>query len=191
VAPPRAGVRTRRTTVRGLTVHTAPPALVTTRDLRLAAGGAALLLAATGRGDLLFLAGLLAIALPPATRAVPLLALAGVGLRWGTTSLPAIVGAQTVLGAAGNVGPAAGAAACWCAAAALVAAAPRRAPALAAAVAAAFIVAGPSDVAVRLGAAVVAVAVTVAVTWLLPARARAGVALSLALAAFVCGAVAA
>lgn len=47
--------------------------------------------------------------------------------RWGTTSLDAVAGAQTVLGAGGVVGPGPAAASAWLAAAALVLATPHAA----------------------------------------------------------------
>jgi hypothetical protein len=191
VAPPRAVVRRRRPVERELAVQARPavPVLVTTRDLRLAAAAGAALLAATGRGDALLLGGLLAVAAAPRTRVIPLFALAGVALRWGTTSLTAIGGAQTVLGSAASVGPAPAAAACWCAAGALVLAAPRSLAGVAAGVTAAFVVAGPARVPVRLGATLVALLAAALAMWL-PARIRMRVGFALASAAVVCGAVA-
>jgi len=103
--------------------------------------------------------------------------------RWGTPSLDAVAGAQSVLGPGGVVGPQAAAASAWFAAAALVLATPRPGgdeadpppashgkrrrlkagtlvPALALGAAAAAAVAGPdvgSDILLRLGATAVAV----------------------------------
>ena len=86
---------------------------------------------------------------------VAVLALSAVAVRWGTTSLDAIAGAQSVLGPGAVVGPIAAVGAVWCAAAALVVAAPEGWPALAFGGAAALALAGPgpggpADVALRL-----------------------------------------
>ena len=117
----------------------------------------------------------MAVARPAAVGAV---AFAGLALveRWGTTSLDAVAGAQSVLGPGGLVGPPNAAASAWFAAAALVLASPwvdgddgpaerRVAPsalalALATGPAAAVMVAGPhfaTDLPVRLAATLVGV----------------------------------
>ncbi|MDQ3305980.1 MAG: hypothetical protein M3535_08390 [Actinomycetota bacterium] len=94
--------------------------------LRLSAAGAVTVLALSSTGHVVVLAALLAVlvAQPLAVGAVLLAGLA-VLERWGTPSLEAIVGAQSVLGAGGVVGPATAAASAWFAAAALVLASPR------------------------------------------------------------------
>jgi hypothetical protein len=88
---------------------------------RVAAASAALVLAATSRGD----AAVLGVApLLGALRAsaVPgiVAALLASSLRWGSTSLEALSGAQAVLGPAGWVGPSSAAAGSWLAAGALL-----------------------------------------------------------------------
>src|SRR5687768_1681287 len=108
-------------------VHVEPPGPHVHRGqatgLAAAAGAAALLL--TGRGDAFLLAALLSVvaldrwaALTAGTVAAALLA------RWGTSSLPAVAGAQSVLGPGFVVEPVVGAAALVLAAAALVLIAP-------------------------------------------------------------------
>ena len=158
--------------------------------LAAAAGAAALLL--TGRGDAFLLAALLSVvaldrwaALTAGTVAAALLA------RWGTSSLPAVAGAQSVLGPGFVVEPVVGAAALVLAAAALVLIAPPAPFGLVFGAAAGFVVAGPSWATVpgglvRLAAAAVGVA---AVWWLqprLPERARRA-APAVAASAFVAG----
>ena len=92
--------------------------------LRTAAAAAALVLAVTSRGDALGLAVLLAVvAWRPVAAAAVGLALVATSWRWGSTSLEAIAGAQTVLGPAGVVEPTSAAAASWLAAGAIVLAA--------------------------------------------------------------------
>lgn len=76
--------------------------------------------------------------------AVAMMATAAVALRWGTTSLDAIGGAQTVLGSAGVVGPPLAAASMWCAAAALILVKARGATALLFGITAGVIVVGPA-----------------------------------------------
>jgi hypothetical protein len=124
------------------------------------------------------LAGLLCVAGPPAARPVPLLALGAVAVRWGTTSLGAMSGAQSLLGAAGWVGPGLAAASCWCAAAALVVAAPRTPAAIASGVAAGLVIVGPAPagdagrVLGRVAAAAVAVVIAIVVSRVVPGRLR-------------------
>jgi len=81
--------------------------------VRHAAVAAALALATLSRGDALVLAVLLVIAAwrPVALAVVP--ALVASSWRWGSSSLEALAGAQTVLGPAGLVGPPAAAATSW------------------------------------------------------------------------------
>jgi hypothetical protein len=89
--------------------------------VRAAALAAALVLALLGRGDVVALAGLLAVG---AWRPLPALAVVSVLLstawRWSSTALEDIAGAQSVLGPAGLVDPPTAAAAAWLGAAALV-----------------------------------------------------------------------
>ncbi|HVM03591.1 MAG TPA: hypothetical protein VM242_00315 [Acidimicrobiales bacterium] len=137
--------------------------------LRLGAAAAAAALALTSSGEVVLLACLLALVAADvragAAAAAALLALA---VRWGSTSLDAISGAQSVLGPGATLGSPAEVAASWSAAAALVLSAPPGWwPAVAfgstAALAVAGTAGGPADVALRLGAAAAGVAVTVAV----------------------------
>jgi hypothetical protein len=95
-------------------------------------------------------------------------------LRFGSSSLDAVAGAQAVLGAGGVVGPARAAAATWLAAGALVLAAPGGVQAVPFGVAAGALVAGPAprtpaDLLVRAGGALVGGAVAwMAGRWLPP-----------------------
>jgi hypothetical protein len=152
--------------------------------LRLSAAGAAGVLALSSSGHVIALVVLLAVLVAhPAAVGAVLLAGIAVLQRWGSPSLDAVAGAQSVLGPGGVVGPQAAAASAWFAAAALVLATPRlagddaeQAPepkrnrrrpaggtlvaALALGAAAAAVVAGPdfgSDIPLRLGATAVAV----------------------------------
>ena len=111
----------------------------------MAAAGA-ICVAAAGRGDLLFLGGLLALALADrrsSTAAV--VAAAAVAVRWGTTSLDTVTGAATTLGPGIRVGPPQAAAALGLAAAALLLAgfATPLLPRLAAGAAAGAVAVGP------------------------------------------------
>lgn len=103
-----------------------PGSLAALGPLRLSAAGAAVVLAVSSTGHIAVLAVLLAVlvAQPAAVGAV---LLAGIAVleRWGTPSLDAVAGAQSVLGPGGIVGPEAAAASAWFAALALVLAAPR------------------------------------------------------------------
>lgn len=149
--PPRAHVRRRAT----------PPGDgdLKAAELQRAASVAAFTLAVTSSGEAVLLCALLGVAAGEVvSAAVAVLAALTLALRWGTTSLDAVAGAQTVLGPAGLVGPPAAAAAGWCAAAALVLARPGAWAAPAFGAVAALVVAGPSpasaaDVAVRVAAA--------------------------------------
>ncbi|MEO5678115.1 MAG: hypothetical protein ABIS47_00430 [Acidimicrobiales bacterium] len=85
------------------------------------AASAALMVAVVGRGDLVFLGVLLALALAERRSSVAaLLAVVAVSVRWGTTSAEAINGATTTLGPALRVGPPLAAAALALAATALL-----------------------------------------------------------------------
>ncbi|MEO7836364.1 MAG: hypothetical protein ABIS21_01835 [Acidimicrobiales bacterium] len=105
-----------------------PPAGVLARaalpdpdELRAAAAAAAAALVASSSGEVVLLAVLLAAAAGEVLAAtVAILATGAVALRWGTTSLDAITGAQSVLGPGAGVGPLEAAASTSCAAAALV-----------------------------------------------------------------------
>jgi hypothetical protein len=91
---------------------------------RTFAAAAALALAVSGRGDLLLLGGLLAIALGRRRSAVTaLVAVVAVAVRWGGTSAEAITGTITTLGPGVRLGPPLAALALGLAAAALVLAA--------------------------------------------------------------------
>lgn len=132
-----------------------PAPRVAIEPLGLAALAGATALAATSSGDVVLLAVLLGLAAADLTAGVTAaLALVAVAVRWGSTSLDAIAGAQAVLGAGGLVGPAAAVAAAWAAGAALVLAPRREWQTVAFGAAAALCVAGPSvagpgDAAVR------------------------------------------
>jgi len=85
------------------------------------AAAAALVVAASGRGDLLFLGGLLSVALADRrSSTTTVLAIAAVAVRWGTTSAEAITGAATSLGPGLRVGPPQAAAALGLAGVALI-----------------------------------------------------------------------
>lgn len=120
--------------------------------LRTAAAVAVIVLAVLSRGDALVLAALVVLAAwrPAALVVVP--ALVAASWRWGSSSLEALAGAQSVLGPAGFVGPATAAIGTWMAGVALLFAIPRtsdlvqgRATVVAVAIgtAAAAVVAGP------------------------------------------------
>lgn len=183
--------------------------------LRLSAAGAATVLALSSAGHLGILVALLAVlvAQPLAVGAVLFAGLA-VLARWGSPSLEAVAGAQSVLGPGGLIGPAAAAASAWFTAAALVLASPppvgrddadggpaprsgRRARggvvvvALATGSTAALVVAGPefsADLPVRLGATALAVVLAGIVASQRWQQVSAGLALVAALVAAVLGA---
>ena len=128
---------------------------------------AALLLAASSRGEVIVLGVALVASRPRPTALLAVAgALAATAWRWGSTSLEALAGAQAVLGPAGGVGPTAAAASSWLAAAAVVLGLARRRDPWSAAAAGAVVaalLAGPApggDVPVRafvaLGAAAAA-----------------------------------
>jgi hypothetical protein len=153
--------------------------------LKLAAGAAALLLAATSSGDLLVVAVLLAAVAGDGVGFVALLlaALATMA-RWGGSGLPAVAGGQAVLGAAGVYGTAAAAGSAWYAAAAIALVSPGGWFAVPFGATAGLLVAGPAAVSGRLGlvraaGAVVGMAAALLVPRLVPWRlaTRVGVAL--------------
>lgn len=139
-------------------------------------------MALTSTGDVLLLGVLLGVAAGDveAGAASVLAGLVVLG-RFGTTSLAALAGAQHVVGPAGATGPVLLAAASWCAAFALsFSTRSEFAIAVVFGLAAADVVAGPSaahggqEMAVRLAASLVAVAVTWFVGgWVPPRLARA------------------
>jgi len=140
---------------------------------RTLAASAAVVVAVAGRGDLLLLGLLLAVALAERRSALAALAaLAAVSVRWGTTSAETITGAVTTLGPGLRVGPPHAAIALGLAAVALLLAglgAPRL-PRLAAGVAAGVVAGGPIGASAA-GAVVVgllAVAAGAAVSVFLP-----------------------
>ena len=136
-------------------VGTRAARLDTLEVLRAASLAAAFVLAITSRGDVVVLAAMLGIGVGrPASALAAAGALVATLVRWGSPSLEAIAGAQTVLGPAGWTGSNAAIAAAWLAGAALVLAsrprrrATRRQTAFAVApfaVAAADVVVGPSS----------------------------------------------
>ncbi|HEV3227096.1 MAG TPA: hypothetical protein VGZ52_09680 [Acidimicrobiales bacterium] len=157
---------------------------------------AAFALAVTSRGDVVVLAVLLGFGAGVADSGVAVaFALSSALVRWGSSSLAAIAGAQAVLGPAGWTGSAPAVASAWFAAVALVLAAaprstPRRVVALAAVApfgaAAADVTMGSSAGAglwLRVLASVVA---TVVITLLPQWRTRSRIAVAAGLVALVC-----
>ena len=149
-----------------------------------AAAAAAAVLALTSTGSMVVAAVLLAVTMADPRRALALvLAVASVAVRFAAVTFDDLAGIQSVLGAAGVVGPPTGAASAWLAAVAVLLAQRRRdggglRPTLtdglvlvAGGALAATIVAGPgpSDLVLRvlatLGATAVAVAVTTLDRW--------------------------
>ena len=146
----------------------------------LGAGAGAAVMAATSSGDVLLLGVVLGMAASHVAAGV-VGALAGltVLLRWGSPSLSALAGGQAVLGAAGWTGTVSQVASSWLAAAGLVLAAPPGlVPAVAFGCAAGAVVAGPAlvpgsaagAIALRLGGAAVAAALSFALARLVPRR---------------------
>ena len=178
-------------------------------DLRLAAAAGAGALVLTGRGDAFLLAALLALTAldplqsrvhsrlfsPAMYSGVTVGAVAGALVaRWGTSSLPAIGGAQAVLGPAFLVEPVLGAIAVLLAAASLVLVAPGGLLASVFGAVAGIVVAGPSPTGVvDLLVRVVAIAGGGALAWWLqprlPDRAR-DAAPAVAAVAFLCAVIA-
>jgi hypothetical protein len=128
---------------------------------RVAAAAAAVLLLGS-IGDGVVVVVLLAFAAADVAPALVALLVAGAALlRFGSSSLDALAGAQAVLGPGGVVGPARAAASTWLAAGALVLGAPGGLSAVPFGLAAGALVAGPAprtpfDVLLRLGAALLA-----------------------------------
>ena len=155
--------------------------LSTVATLRLAAAGAAVTLGIASSGDALLLAALLGVAAADGVVfGVGALAALATLLRWGSSSLPALAGAQSVLGPALVTGPETAVVSSVAAGVALVmagalAARPRLAAALPAGIWAALVVAGPAattsaDFGIRAGAAVAGVAVSLVVMRWVPRR---------------------
>lgn len=164
-------------------------------ELRTGAGAGAAALALSSTGEIVLLAVLLgAAAAERVVAAVAILATGAVAVRWGSTSLDAIAGAQAVLGPAAVVGPAAAAASAWLAGASLLLA---RAPGPAAAVfgvTAGLAVVGPGPgskelIAMRIAAALAGATLAIAAERWAPAPSR-PLALILATAALFLAAVA-
>ena len=149
------------------------------RPVALAAGVVAVVLAVVGRGDAVVLAALVAVAAgtgPGALAAAA--AVAAAALRWGSTSLAAVVGAQAVLGPAVAVDPSTAAAgsAMAVAGAVLGSVGGRREGWLAVAAVAPLAMSaghGTTGAGVRAAVALAAVGVAAVVSLVVPARARA------------------
>lgn len=148
-------------------------------------------MALASAGDAVLLAVLLALAAGDLVAAAAVIVAAlSIAVRWGSTSLDAIAGAQAVLGPGGLVGPTLATASTWCAAAAVVLASPRGWRAAAFGLAAALCVAGPTAadsgaLVVRLAAAVAGAGLALAAGRWLPATMARAAALALAVAAGV------
>ena len=158
--------------------------------LRLAAAAAAAALALTSSGEVVLLSVLLGVAAADvAAGAAAALALGAVAVRWGSTSLGAMAGAQAVLGPGATTGSLADVTVVWSSAAALVLAGRRGWPAPVFAAAAVVGLAAPTagggmgDLALRLAAVLVAVVVTVAAGHRVPPGGARTAALVLATAA--------
>ncbi|MFP5327741.1 MAG: hypothetical protein ACLGHT_09705 [Acidimicrobiia bacterium] len=155
--------------------------LALTRDpqqsARTAAAAAAAVLALASTGDTVLLAMLLGVsAMSAAAGGVGVLVALALVARWGTTSLQALSGAQTVLGPAVVVGSALEIAACVLAAVALLLVSPADWRAVAFGSAAALVLAGPrlgatdlADSAVRVVATLAGTGIAIAVARRLPA----------------------
>lgn len=178
----------------------------TARDLALAAAVAGGVLAASSTGSLVVAALLVWVAtLDRRCGVAALLAALAASIRFTTASLDDLAGIQSVLGIAGEVGPATAAASAWVAAAAvLLATRPpavtggdrglrRFAPALATGPLAAALVAGPGpdQLALRIGTSLLGLGVAIGIT-VLQGRGRRlrtpGLAVALGAAAVVLGA---
>jgi hypothetical protein len=150
--------------------------------------------AAGSVGDVVVLAALLALAAPELAPVIAAgLVAASVTLRFGSSSLTALAGAQAVLGPAGVVGPASATASGWLGALGLVVAAPPGWAAVAFGLGAAAVVAGPAprtagDLVVRSAASLLAVGLAVgAARWLPRWAAWLGAAAAAGSAALVAG----
>lgn len=153
-------------------------------EVRTGVGVGAAVLVLSSTGEVVLLAVLLGAAAGELLAgAVAMLATVAVALRWGTTSLDAIAGAQTVLGPAALVGPVAAAASTWFAAAALILVKARGFAALLFGLTAGVIVVGPAGaldrVALRAVAATLGAALALGAQSYAPTAAR-PVALALA-----------
>lgn len=148
----------------------------TRRGVSLAAAAAASLLVLATKGDTVLLSALLGVAaLSGAAGAVAGIVALSQLLRWGTTSLGAIAGAQAVLGPAAAVGSTPEALSAALSAAALILASPGGVTAVPFGLAAGAFAAGPAvgsmdDAVVRAAAGVAAVGLSVAAGKWLPRR---------------------
>ena len=155
----------------------------------LAAAVAATLLALTATGDTVLLSVLLGLSsMSPLAGGVAAGAAAAVLLRWGTTSLGAVAGAQAVLGPAAVVGSTTEAASALLAAAALVLVSPRGWAAVPFGASAALIAAGPmatglEEAILRLVTTVIGAVVAMAAGRWLPARVASKVAVAVVVVA--------
>ncbi|HUR18447.1 MAG TPA: hypothetical protein VMZ51_05850 [Acidimicrobiales bacterium] len=145
--------------------------------MRTVAGVGAAVLALSSSGEIVLLAVLLGVAAgDTVVGAVAVLATGAAALRWGTTSLDAIAGAQTVLGPAVAVGPLVAVGSAWCAAAALILIKAPGPGAVVFGLTAGLIAAGPSGgpgpVAVRIAAAALGAGLAVAAQHRAPSAAR-------------------
>jgi hypothetical protein len=155
-----------------------PRAALNPDELSAGAGVGAAALAVSSSGEVVLLAVLLGAATGDVLAgAVAMLSTGAVALRWGTTSLEAIAGAQSVLGPGAAVGPLAAAGSIWCAAGALVLAKARGWGAALFGLTAGLVVAGPQaaaldQVAMRGAVALLGVALAVCVQRRAPPAAR-------------------
>lgn len=146
------------------------------RRLHVALVAAAALCALTSSGDVFLLAGLLGlVAADVLTAGTAALVAVSVIVRFGTTSLPAVAGAQAVLGPAALTGHAFSASAMVLAGLALVLASPRGLPVIAFGLSGAALAAGPApggplDLAIRAAGAVIGVALAWGAARYLPRR---------------------
>ena len=138
------------------------------------------MLAATTTGDAFVAAALLALAVGDGIAAVTVVAaITATVVRWGSSSLTAVAGAQAVLGPAGVTGGVLDAASSWLAAAAVALTRGPGPPFVPAGVLAGVLVAGiaigePIDVVVRIAVSAVGVAAAFGAARLLPTRIPAG-----------------
>ena len=150
--------------------------IATARRLHLALVGAAALLALTSSGDLFFLAALLAlVAVDPMIAGAVSLSVTAVIVRFGSSSLATVAGAQGVLGPAVLLGNPASALAMALAGLAVAMASPRGLPVLAFGLTAGALWSGAApgdwrDVAVRIIGSVVGLAVAWGAARYLPRR---------------------
>lgn len=161
--------------------------VVAGRRLHLALVAAASVVALTSSGDAFLLAALLGLAAADiAVGGVAALVATSLTIRYGASSLGAVAGAQGVLGPALATGDVYSVASAWAAALALAFVGPRGLPVLAFGLAAGAIVAGPdvsspASLAIRVGGALVGLALAGAAARYTPRRPARWVAAALAL----------